>query len=583
MNPETDLICLEIVKGIPKAPSDTESAEVDLVILNLLDPNGFSVQTNGWTPAFPGIKRGGTWTESQITDGRTLIAASKDNVTETLNLTIGNADLGQRFQLLQKLDQLLEDARRKWEGSQIEPVYIKFKAACASVHQYALIYNGTVAQDNDPFEESNPWQLTLTLERESAWRMVVPPGGNPLEYWFHSQDKERGKDYTYEDLLLYDNVDHWAWRELDNACEFNGADKTTFLTYPWVDVDAIDIPGDAPALLCTTFSVGQKSINQLYMARSTEPRRRYHRELDDFAYMRNTLNAGDVPSLTVDSCGLLTNDQIVNRYIHQETVLAASTTYANAIQWRVGVGVANPCAPFLLNQMQGEWALYLRCQATSGADGDLEARILISSANSIVDQYEMRTAKVPYQNVVANCIEFDLTYMGRVQLPLNGHVNASGGGVGYDTYNDGWYITVQVRNAVGSDRVFEILDLVFMPITEGFCVVNPDAQADWPFVSAGASVRPGLIVVDNTGYFNHGHTDDTCIYVPDSEGAISSLQLLGTAPTAKPGIDNRFYFLIREYHPSSSQQFSRGVVTPANEEFQVRMNIVPRCYGIAEL
>jgi hypothetical protein len=585
MNPETDIICLELVKGIPKAPGDTESAEQPLVTLDLLDANGLSVQTNGWTPALPGIKRGGTWSDSQLTDGRRLIAGNKDNVTETMNLAISNTDLKQRFQILGKLNQLLDDAREFWVGGyQLEPVYLKFKAACASVYQYALIYNGTVAQDNDAFEESNPWQVTLTFERESAWRMVVPPGGNPIEYHFWSQGKERGIDYTYTDMNLGSNADHVGYGELPNVCEFNGADKTTFLTEPWIDLLASQIPGDAPALVCAVFRVYGEFLNQLHMALSTEPPRRYDRDIDEYAYTRNTLNAGDatVATKVVDDCGALSNDQIVDRYIHSDTVAAATVNFTEVISWTNAS--ANPSYPLHLNQMSGEWALYLRSHIASGSDGDVEARLVFDdSAGLSGTLVTLPYAQIPSRSTGVTCAnEFDLVYMGRMKFPLTEQPFTSfeGFGLAVDDQN-AWQVAVEVRNTAGADRVFEVIDLIFIPIHEGYCIGNPDALENRG-VQNGTNNDLNQLILDNTGYFNHGHTDDSCLYQNLSYDTFA-IQLLGNIPRLKPGVDNRLYFIQRFWRTGNAYQVAFIGSLFAGDKGPVRINIVPRCYGIADL
>lgn len=586
MNPETDIICLEIVKGIPKAPGDTESAESDLVTLDLLDANGFSVQTDGWTLGLPGIKRSGIWAESQIVDGRTLIAAPKDNVTETIQLAIANQDLIQRYQLFAKLQRMADDARAFWtDDYQIDPVYLKFKANGARVFQYALIYSLTLADSSDPYEVAEAVEVTLVVERETAWRMVVPPGGNPLEYWFWSQGKTRGVDYDWEDLRLDSNTDHLVYGDVQNACEFNGADKTTFLTKTWFDIDAADIPGDAPALVCLTFRVYGESLNQFYAARSTEPRRRYDRNLDAYIYMRNTLNAGDSSSSsqTVDSCGVRSNDQIANRLIHTSTVLAATTTFTELFTWSITSG--EPCFPFGLNQMHGEWALFLRCQIASGADGDVEARLrLEDGAGTVGTSLTLPTAQVPYLagGICAN--EFDLAYMGRLRLPLNSATSyADRQGYGFSTESD-WIIALDVRNTAGANRVFEVIDLIFMPVNEGFCMANMDAT-DGRRVSNGINTDNNVLVIDNTGYFGRGATEDYAAWHWVSSSPVP-FPLQGSALTLKPNVDNRIYCLQRYWRSPITQQ-TCFVPDPTDVNHldmgPIRLNIVPRCYGIADL
>lgn len=588
MNPETDIICLQIVKGVPKAPGDTESAESELVVLDLLDPDGFSVQTDGWSLALPGIKRNGTWADTQISDGRTLIAAPKENVTESIQLAIGLQDLIQRYQLFAKLERMADDARAFWtDVYQIDPVYLKFKANGARVYQYALIYDMSIADSSDPYEIAEAVEVTLVLERESAWRMVVPPGGNPLEYRFWSQGKERGVDYGWEDLALGANTDHLVYGDAQNACELNGLDKTTFLTKTWFDIDGSNIPGDAPALVCITHRAYGESLNQLYVARSTEPAYRYNRTLNTNVYVRNTLNAGDSDSASkaVDSCGVRSNDQIVNRYIHSSTVLAATTTFTNLFNWNIN-SAGDPAFPFPLDQMHGEWALYLRCQITSGADGDVEAQIRFEDgAGTIGSTVTLPYAKVPYFAGGSCVSEYDLAYMGRVKLPLNSaNVYSGRDGLGLASAESDWIIALDVRNTAGANRVFEVIDLIFMPISEGFCMANPDAT-DGRRVSNGINEDNNVLVIDNTGYFSHGDTADYCAWHWVESSPIP-IPLLGSALTLKPGVNNRIYVFQRYWRAPIADQFC-FVPDPTSAVHSsmgpFRLNIVPRCYGVADL
>jgi len=584
MNPETDIICLEIVKGIPKAPGDTESAEQDLVILDLLDANGLSVQVDGWTLALPGIKRGGTWTDTQITDGRTLIAAPKENVTETIQLAIGNQDLIQRYQLFTKLQRLADDARAFWaEGYQIEPVYLKFKANGARVYQYALIYNISIADASDPYEIAEAVEVTLVIEREVAWRMVVSPGGNPLEYWFYTQGKTRGVDYDWEDMSLIANSDHFVYDHTDNACEMSGLDHATFLTRSWVDIDGSTIPGDAPALLYTVFDETNK-MNQWHLARDTRPRRRYDRQDGDYDYHRNVLNAGDATGAstpTIDACGVWCRSQIANRYISAYAKAAGpdAAFTPDVLIW----DAANAfIVPFLLNQMSGNWAVFLRCQQTDGAEGDVELRLRVrfgdTASGAIVTT--MDRAFAPYRTTPGACVgEFDIVYMGRVSIPTHSRPVARTDGVGYaaDDANT-WTIYLDVLNNAAAIRHLEFLDLWFMPLDEGYCIYNPDSTTAREVGAANAHH-----MVDNTGYLLRGYSDDMAAY---SDGTTvcypNPIELLGSALTLKPGVDNRVYMLRRYFSTNPYSPGEPGAVG-GGVDAKVRMNIVPRCYGIADI
>lgn len=590
MNPETDLICLEIVKGVPKAPGDTATAETDLETLDLLDANGFSVQPDGWSIALPGIKRGGVWAESQIVDGRSLIAAPKDNVTETITLGIGLQDLRQRYQLYTKFQRLADDAREFWTGNaQIEPVYLKFKANGARVYQYALIYNMTLADTSDPYEIAEAVEVTLVLERETAWRMVVPPGGNPLEYWFYTQGKTRGVDYDWEDLSLVENTDHFVYAETDNAMEFNEPDHTTFLTRSWVDIDGSAIPGDAPALLFTSIDT-TNALNQWYMALRTTPRQRYDRFNADYMPQRNILNAGDGSALflgiaepLIDSCGVRCRFQQADRYIAEYTKAAGpdAAFTEGVLNWNTSGAMVEP---FTLNEMAGNWALFLRCQQLNGAQGDIELRVRMQFGNPVAGALEVTLppTQAPYQVPIAACVgEFDLAYMGRVTIDAKGKPMARTDGVGYDATSDEvWHIYVDVKNSAAATRDLEFLDLWFMPLDEGFCIFNADSTSI--HYVTGANTQH---IVDNTGYLLRGHTDGIAVQSQPLASASQRphlIELLGSAIELKPGVDNRIYML-RRYYEATPQKYSPATPGAVGSNDYVRMNIVPRCYGIADI
>jgi hypothetical protein len=312
------------------------------------------------------------------------------------------------------------------------------------------------------------------------------------------------------------------------------------------------------------------------MALSTEPRRRYDRDLDEYSYMRNTLNCGDAggagTTKVIDSCGARSNDQIVNRYIHSDTVLAATTTYTVELRW--GNGSGDPSFPFHINQMHGEWAVYLRCQATTGSDGDLEARVFFQVDNEYT---YLETKQVPVLTGGICDNEFDWLYMGRTQFPQQGNVASGVDGTGFINNDEDWNVGVEVRNTAGANRVFEAIDLVFMPINEGYCI------ADGSNLFNSNMGNRGTLVIDNTGYFTHGKLDTHCAQHA-LNNSIQHVQLYGVSPMLKPGVDNRLYFIQRYWRsPISEHTASIPDPTGSNNDGPVRINIVPRCYGVADV
>lgn len=582
MNPETDLICFEIVKGIPKAPGDTASAEQDLVTFDLLDVNGLSVQPNGWTMAQPGIKRGGTWAESQLTDGRTLIAAGKENVVETISLVMSNASLQQRHQILASLRRLADDARLFWTHNyQIEPVYLKLKVAGATAHQYALIYNIEVADSSDPFNIHVAWEVTITVEREPAWNLVVPPGGNPIEYLFWSQGKTRGVEYDYTDMSLWENTDHFAYKDVTMRCEFNAA-YDALRSENFIDIDANDIPGDAPALLFVDVEEDLPpnwNPYELYIARSTLPRTVDDQE-DATFLTRNTLNAGDadVGSLITKaisaSCGVYSNGG-ANRYHGTYTVPAgvSANWREDVCRWRDGI---NGATTLNLNSFRGEYIVFVRMAATNGSDGDIQVRLKVTNLANTV--WYSPVVDLPVDTLIITCVDYFLLYFGRITIPLGSKARSWVDGRGLSTIlqsggTGNLEFQLQTWNTTGSTRDIQILDLWLMPVGEETGSVFLDLDY----------VAPDFhIYADNTGYVNHGEpisigrhinevTDPGRRWHDDKE-------VRGSIPTLKPKHNNRLYFLLAENNANRDNLASR-----APTELTTRLNIIPRCYGVSPL
>lgn len=583
MNPETDIICLEIVKGIPKAPGDPHSTEQDLETLNLLDPNGFGVQPDGWTMGLPGLKRSGVWVDSQLSDGRSLIAAAKDNVTETLTLAIGNQDLLQRYQLFTKLQRLAEDARAFWTADyQIEPVYLKFKANGARVFQYALIYDLTIADTSDPYEVAEAIEVTLVIEREPAWRMVVPPGGNPVEYWLWAQGKIPGVDYNYEQVGLA-SLNSFHYETIYNAAEWDATAYAGFSFRNWIDIDANKLPGDAPALVfldCYTDTRNGRSAGEVHVAKTTVSRTQNDHDGDLF-YLHHILNCGDADAASaitkaVDTCGVYSNGSNVNRYIGTYTAASGANWIANVCYWWQCLGTGTRLN---LTSWRGEFIAFLRCNQLTGALGDVETRLKIT----LMRYTELIGPRVimPFLTIGADCLnEFGLAYLGRFKIP-------------FDTDTDTWFydgrgisvidksamqsnikFEIQLFNDCGSSRNVQMLDLILLPINEGcLSMTTPISRQTSEYQESSH------IYYDNTGYVAHGHIDGVArhaiIEISDTQWH-DAIGYTGQDLMLTPHKDNRLEFLF--------QEAESGVLSsPAYQELRIRLNIVPRCYGVADV
>ncbi|MHC4620117.1 MAG: WD40/YVTN/BNR-like repeat-containing protein [Planctomycetota bacterium] len=158
-------------------------------ILDLIHPDsGFHL--SDWTPAISDYKRGGTWQDSPLADGRRLVDSRFANVIETIQVKVndtGGQDLVIRT--MQEARRLFEKASRYWTSDwQDDIVYLKVQATCESNPRYAAIYRAYLSTDDNPFAQ--PFQqvgggavldnLTLFVER-GPWQPNAPGGSACVE------------------------------------------------------------------------------------------------------------------------------------------------------------------------------------------------------------------------------------------------------------------------------------------------------------------------------------------------------------------------------------------------------------------
>ena len=270
-------IALMIMKGIPSAPLDPNSAEAPMESLDLLDSTGLGLLTEGWSPAIAPLKNGGLWVDSTTIDGRALLSDNVGNVVETMQVTCSSSLIANRLAILKKLGRLARMARAFHSTSwQIDPVYLKWAAACNNgLEQYALLYNIDWAINGDTLDPMSAWDVTLTMEREPYWRGLWP-GANPIEWTFQAQGKTRGvqspnEGYTYMDMDLLTGTNHLAYGTVQNRYEWNSSDYSKALAVNFIDIPATAVPGDAEALVCVTAQYSWRGDVTLQMALSTKP------------------------------------------------------------------------------------------------------------------------------------------------------------------------------------------------------------------------------------------------------------------------------------------------------------------------
>lgn len=560
-------IVLQIIKGVPPAPSDPNTTEAPMVTLDLLDEDGLGLEIDGWSPNLPALKNGGTWVESAVSDGRQLLASAVGNVTETMSLICGNPDIQQRFGILKTLGILQQAARDFSEGWQIDPVYLKFHAAEGIGPQYALIANIEIASRGDIFSQ-NSWEVTITIERRSYWRGLWP-AANPLEWTFSEQGKIRGSaqpnGYDYNDMSLIDNTDHLAYQALNNCHEW-GTTETTRTTQNFITIPAASIKGDAPALLCIHFDpnavVRPKNV---YIAKSTAP-------LTGKASTGLTrarafsLNAGDAVatalfSISTDSDGLLAQNHASNRYLAK----IASHTAGNegSITWGTSTGFNKPD----LQLYRGTYACFVRITATTGT-GPVLAKLNFKEYAS-ADRYQEMDTEYGSVPMGGNVNEWKVAYIGEIKLPFgsNSVSNLKGRGLYVtddDTLTNNLQIRLDVLNDGGNAVGIEVADVILLPVDEGFCrlVVNATSATNVPSA-----------IYDNTGYMSHG-VEEAHGYATDlASNNPTNVEIVGDGISLTPGVDNHLIFVMEHAHNATSS------ITQA---FKVRLNIVPQWVGLRD-
>lgn len=573
---------LAIVKGVFRAPGDPNSAEQEVVPLNLLDDSGLALDVDGWSPAIAALKSGGVWADSAASDGRQLVSSAVGNVTEQMRLTMGNTDLLQRYATLTRLNRLAQDARSfhatDW---QIEPVYLTWWAAVAQVPQHALIYNIEIAQASDIFDVTSPWEVTLTIEREPAWRILVPPGGNPREWHYWTKGWTRGVEYNYEDLSLYEGTDHFAYQALDNCCEWEQPDYDTAIGVSYVDIPATDIPGDAPALALITHErliASGYPTWELFIAKTTAPTTGItHDSPSETRTLTGSLNAGDATSVgtggsKVSGNGCISNGSNVTRYFVEFSWGASAFAKTMILQWG-----DQSFFPLDLTMLHGRFMCLLRCALESGSAGDVKLSLkFIENGNSGQSEIELeQVSDIPIRT--GNTVYF--CFLGTIKLPFENRLAVSMDGLGKEVSASNLHIELYAQKVSTSARVLNVFDLILIPIEEGVIHALPKYNSN-----NLSDDEHTIVIFDNTGYLAYGQ-DGQVVKKYAIETSIRdeiplSTESRGTPVMLTPGVNNRLYFWQAEHNATF---LSAPISQPRADGDIVRINIVPRCYGIADV
>lgn len=563
---------LDIVIGVLKAPGDINSAEQGVDVISLYGDetdSGFVLDpAANWQPVIPSLKGGGAWIESSLEDGRVLASDAVANVIETIPLILTSPSETLFWEHITHLNRFIARARRLWATDyEIEPVYLHWWAKGAPGPQFALISDIQVAITfaHGAVGEQSITNVKLTVEREAAWRMEVPPGAPPTLWARYANRHEPGADFDFDDLDLHGvNDSAIVAATVRNRHEFDAATsyEATPLSKNWIDIDGDDIPGDAPALLSVGYSYDSNvdaRLADFYVARSTKPRTLRTRQGNNRPQFF-ILNAGDAEmgtgftkQATADATlGVISNGSSIQRYYAE-----ASATGAKFIRW--GIGTANYGLAW--NSFRGRFAVYARVQ-TNATDSEWDLWITDPIGNELAQLTRTVTKTIAGKQTL---------YLGDITLPIDKALHYhEREGYGLEV-NDmqvantefGFSFRVTLNTAVSH----KITDLVLIPYDEWLHYTTVDFSLDVHQV--------GRTVIDSTGYQMHGKRGTQRTYLNNTGAA--GHELRGPKElTLIPGLDNRLYFLFA---------MNEAAGLPARESQPdgtgtYYVNIVPRCYGV---
>jgi hypothetical protein len=119
--------------------------------INLIsEGTGFYLES--WQPATAEPKNGGIWQDSPFVDGRRLAMKQYANITDTFTVSVSAFSQDDCIYHTQELRRLLRKAAAYWTTDwQDEPVWIEAQADCETCTRYAIIMDGRLANDDQPY------------------------------------------------------------------------------------------------------------------------------------------------------------------------------------------------------------------------------------------------------------------------------------------------------------------------------------------------------------------------------------------------------------------------------------------------
>lgn len=561
---------LKIVKGVQKTPGDTQSAEVGLDEIDLLDANGFACDE--YDMKLPALKASAVYADSPLADGRTLISGALGNVTETIRLQLTAGTIIQMAAMLSKLGRFKQDCNDFWDTFvQIEPIYLKHQVIGEPGPRYALLYDIDVDVDTPLIPSEAKRTVTLSIERETYWRGIAP-GDNP-KHWSYIANNQEGQWSAIKAHLLT-GVDHLVTGTIQNRAELNAA-VSGFASQNFIDIPAAKIPGDAPALV--SISVQQAvavSATTLLVGKSTTRKTgntsRFTgvNQLTIFTFNVGDSNGGSTDTTLAADTGAPDNKSGTNQ--RSVTTFATVATMTSRLSWFPSSNEPNGFSAAVL---RGRFMVYARARVSAAASVRLQMSVTQGSGTD-----QLVTTPVTLSDLGAggtgNSTDWALVYLGVIGIPFTDKrtsVGADGRGIWIDPVGTS---EIELKIAAARDSgagSLYVSDLIFIPIDEGAIKIVGGFA-----VGTGATNLLAW-VYDNSGYFTHGTPSDYAAIQNNtaSSGATfeaDSAEFSGSSLYLTPGVDNRLYFLA--YVESTKRSFP---FDPSASS--VRVNIIPRWQG----
>lgn len=550
---------LQIVKGVQKTPGDNFSSEQGLDVIDFMDTSG-GFALDAYEMKIPALKSSAIYADSPLTDGRTLIAGTLGNVNETIRLTLKAGTIIQLAAQLSRLNRLKQDCNDFWDTFyQIEPVYIRHQVVGEPGPRYALLYDIDIAV-TDPTNPADPTRdITIVIEREYGWRGLAP-GASPKQWTMY----KFGQKFNADNAGLNDDDTH-----LVSGTVMNGIDLTTInqiaasntLTIP---ADKID--GDLPALAFANINLNitVASMGNLFIARDTHPIT-LQDSLAGVNQLRRlciTATAGDIiPGVDTS----FVNDTGASRLLSasvsgRRTETTFATVATDAIRWVEDVDI---------NTFRGRYMIFARVRQHTGAQNDL--RYYITAQDTTVF-FTSPTITPLLTGTSGNTSSWNLDYLGVISLPANNRsVSQVNRGTGLNVSNPGGIsstsstirFSLRALRVAGTTARLCFNDIVLIPIDESAMYL-------------GGLQSFTNVVFDNTGYLNHGSTDD----VVQGRGLLLQLdniltsEVNGNFMTLKPGVDNRVLIMAK---------IGNSNLSSATGSFTVHIDLIPRWAGLRDV